>query len=305
MIPEKLKKGDTIAVIAPSNQVQEEDKIYLQKTEEKFKTKGIHVIYGKHITSNTLGYGATPQEKAEDLNTAFSNKQVKAIFCAKGGENANTLFEYIDYDLIKKNPKIFCGFSDSTFLLNMIYEKTGLITFHGSTFKAISDWDDPYVWENILQKLMEGNTKLIENNEKVKIMQKGEATGTLIGGNLSCLREMVCGKYALNFQDKILFLEDLAEESNPKFISNFLYYMKQNDVFSQIKGLWIGSYEHESGIKLEKIVMDVLQNNYTFPIIQSDNFGHIPKKQTIPIGVKAQIDTNKKDKIILLEKCVK
>ena len=81
--------------------------------------------------------------------------------------------------------------------------------------------------------------------------------------------------------------------------------MKQNDVFSKIKGLWIGSYEHESGIKLAKIVKDVLGNEDSFPMIQSENFGHIPKKQVIPVGVKAKIDTNKKEKIVLLEKCVK
>ena len=80
--------------------------------------------------------------------------------------------------------------------------------------------------------------------------------------------------------------------------------MKQNKVFDQIKGLWIGNYEHESKIKLEKIVLDVLENNYNFSIIKSNNFGHIAEKQVIPIGVKAKIDTENKDKIILMEKCV-
>lgn len=303
MIPNKLKKGDTIAVIAPSNSVSEDDKQYLDKTEKMFNSKGINVIYGKNIYSNTLGYGATPIEKAEDLNNAFRNKNVHAIFCAKGGENSNTIFEYIDYDLIKKNPKIFCGFSDSTFLLNMIYERTGLVTFHSSTFKAISDWDSLCVFEDIVQKLIYGKTDLKRGSEEFETIQKGVCEGKLIGGNLNCLREMVCGKYSVDYQDKILFIEDLGEESNPKFVSNFLYYMKQNDVFSNIKGLWIGSYEHISGIRLEKIVKDVLNNEYKFPIIKSENFGHIDKKQVIPIGVKARIDTNK-DEIILLEKCV-
>lgn len=305
MIPNRLKKGDIIAVIAPSNHVQEDDIPYLKKTEEMFLKKGIHVIYGKNIMSNTLGYGGTPMEKAEDLNAAFGNKKVQAIFCAKGGENSNALFEFIDYELVQKNPKIFCGFSDSTFLMDMIYEKTGLTTFYASTFKAISDWDSPSVFENIIQRLMEENTHLIGEDEKVETIQKGTCEGTLMGGNLNCLREMVCGKYAIDFRDKILFIEDMGEESNPKFISNFLYYMKQNDVFAKIKGLWIGSYKHESGIKLEKIVKDVLGKQYNFPMIQSENFGHIPKKQVIPVGVKAKIDTSKEEKVVLLEKCVK
>ena len=115
---------------------------------------------------------------------------------------------------------------------------------------------------------------------------------------------MVTGKYSIDFQDKILFIEDLAEESNPKFVSNFLYYMKQNSVFEKINGLWIGSYEDESKIKLEKIVQDVLENEYEFPIIQSDTFGHIPEKQIIPVGVMAKINTNNIEKIKLMEKCV-
>ena len=305
MIPNKLKKGDTIAVIAPSNAVNEDDTKFLKETEKMFNKYGINVIYGKNIYSNTLGYGATPREKANDLNEAFANSNVQAIFCAKGGENSNTIFEYIDYELIKQNPKIFSGFSDSTFLLNMIYEKTGLTTFHGSTFKAISDWDARCVFNDIIDKMMNGKLSLNMNPKSFKVIKQGEAKGTLIGGNLSCIREMVCGKYSIDFKDRILFIEDFGEESNPKFESNFLYYMKQNGVFNQIKGLWVGNYEHESQIKLENIVLDVLEDNYNFPIIKSENFGHIAEKQVIPIGVKSRIDTMNEEKIILMEKCVK
>ena len=304
MIPNKLKVGDTIAVIAPSNAVNEDDIKFLKMTEKMFRKHGINVIYGKNIYSNFLGYGASPREKADDLNDAFLNKDVQAIFCAKGGENSNTVFEYIDYELIKQNPKIFCGFSDSTFLLNMIYEKAGLVTFHGSTFKAISDWDAPCVFEDIINKMVNGNTSLNMNSNSFEIIKEGICEGVLIGGNLSCIREMVCGAYSIDFKDKILFIEDLGEESNPKFESNFLYYMKQNGVFDKINGLWIGNYEHESEIKLEKIVLDVLENKYNFPIIKSENFGHIAQKQVIPVGVKAKIDTISDEKITLLEKCV-
>lgn len=301
IIPNKLKKGDTIQVIAPSNSVQEEDIKFLKETEKLFNSRGIKVIYGKYASSDTLGYGATPKEKAVDIDLAFLNKDVQAIFCAKGGENSNTLFDYIDYELIKKNPKIFCGFSDSTSLLNMINQKTGLITFHASTFKAISDWDDSSVFEDIIDKLMKGKNTLQKQGEKFTIIQKGICEGELIGGNLSCLSRMVCGRYSLDFNNKIMFIEDLAEESDPKLVSSFLYYMKQNDVFSKINGMWIGSYQHESKISLEKIVKDVIEDEYNIPIIKSNNFGHIEKKITIPIGIKAKIDTSKNKKIILLE----
>ena len=115
---------------------------------------------------------------------------------------------------------------------------------------------------------------------------------------------MVCGKYSLDFTDKILFIEELGFESDPNLVNNDLYYMKQNGVFDKIKGIWVGNYEHESGIALEKILLDVLDGEYSFPIIKSNNFGHCDKKTVIPIGTKARIDTAKDKKIILLEECV-
>ena len=130
-------------------------------------------------------------------------------------------------------------------------------------------------------------------------------SGELIGGNLSLIKNLVAGKYKVDFKDKILFIEELGLESPPDLVSNYLYYMKQNGVFNKIKGLWIGNYEHESKIQLEKIILDVLENNYNFPIIKSNNFGHIETKTVIPIGTKAIINTDEKDKIKLIEKCVK
>lgn len=115
---------------------------------------------------------------------------------------------------------------------------------------------------------------------------------------------MVSGKYSINFENKILFLEELGLETEPGMASNFLYFMKQNGVFDKIKGLWLGNYEHESGVPLEKIVMDVLGDEYNFPIIKSNNFGHLDTKTVIPIGIKARIDTKAENKIELIENCV-
>ena len=114
------------------------------------------------------------------------------------------------------------------------------------------------------------------------------------------MHEFAAGKYKANFKSKILFLEELGIETPPEMASNFLAFMKQNDVFEQINGLWIGNYEHESGISLE-----MPNEKYKFPIIKSNNFGHIETKTVIPIGTKARIDTTKHRKIELIENCVK
>ena len=126
----------------------------------------------------------------------------------------------------------------------------------------------------------------------------------MIGGNLSIMSNLITGKYNVDVTDKILFLEEFCLESPPEAVSSYFYRMKQNDVFSKIKGIWLGGYEHESGITLAQVLKDTIGNEYNFPIIQSDNFGHIDPKTVIPIGVKVRIDTDDKVKIKLLEKCV-
>ena len=111
---------------------------------------------------------------------------------------------------------------------------------------------------------------------------------------------MVCGKYSINFKNKILFIEDLGVESPPGMICNYLYYMKQNGVFDKIKGIWVGFYENEEiKVELEKILIDVLGDDYNIPIIKSNNFGHTEKKMIIPIGTKVKIDTNSQNMLIL------
>ena len=286
ILPPKLKIGDTIGVVAPSNPIIGDNIEELNRAKEIVEKSGFKVKYSKNLFSNTNGYSATPKEKAEDINAMFADKNVKMIWCAKGGNNSNSTFEYLDYELIKKNPKIICGYSDITSLTNIITEKTGLITFSGTNFKTIATDETDFSYKEALSRFVEGSLEFGPKNEEYIIIQDGTAEGELIGGNLSLIRGMVAGKYSIDFTDKILFLEELGFETDPAGISNHLYYMKQNGVFKKIKGLWIGNYEHESGITLEKIVMDVLENEYKFPIIKSNNFGHTERKTVIPIGMK-------------------
>ena len=153
--------------------------------------------------------------------------------------------------------------------------------------------------------MVEGSLEIGNEKEEYITIQEGQVEGKLIGGNLTLMRSLVSGKYQVDFKDKILFIEELGFETDPAMASNALAYMKQNGVFEQIKGLWIGNYEHESNISLEQIVIDVIGKEYPIPIIKSNNFGHIETKTVIPIGTKASINTNKNRKIELIEKCVK
>ena len=306
MIPTKLKKGDTIGVIAPSNYIEKDDLEYINASIALMEASGFNVKFGKYVFEDTLGYGTSPEKRAADINWAFKDDEVKAIMCVKGGEDSNTTLDYIDYEMIKKHPKIICGFSDNTSILNAIHEKTGLVTYHGPTFKSLTSWETGYAYKQFIKTFAENTESLImgEPEEKYTTIQAGQATGELVGGNLSLFTKLVCGKYAVNLQDKILFLEELGFEAAPEMVNSNIYYLKQNGVFDRIAGLWIGNYEHPSKVSIEKIIKNAIGDEYKFPIIKSDNFGHIDKKIIIPIGTKAEINTNEKIKIKLVEKCV-
>ena len=305
ILPNKLEIGDTIGVVAPSNPIINENIEELNRAKQIIESKGFKVKFSENIFSNTNGYSASAKEKADDINKMFSDKEVKMIWCAKGGQNSNSVLDYLDYENIKNNPKIICGYSDITSLTNAIYQKTGLVTFSSTNFKTIATDETDYSLNEVLSRFVEGSLKLGNEDDLEITINKGIAEGILIGGNLCLIHGLICGKYAMDFNDKILFLEELGLESEPSLVNNHLYYMKQNGVFEKIKGLWLGNYEHESGITLEKIVLDVLGEDIKFPIIKCNYFGHIEKKTVIPIGTMAKIDTEKEKKIELLEKCIK
>jgi muramoyltetrapeptide carboxypeptidase len=304
MIANKLKKGDTIGVVAPSNPIVGDNIEEILKAKEIVEADGYNVKFSKNIYSNTNGYSSSAREKAEDINAMFADKNVKMIWCAKGGNNSNSVFEYLDYELIKNNPKIICGYSDITALTNIITEKTGLVTFSATNFKTIATDETDYSYKEAIKRFGNGSLELGTDADVYTTIKNGEATGKLIGGNLTLTRCLTEGKYSIDFTDKILFLEELGFETDSAMASNHLYFMKQNGVFDKIKGLWIGNYEHESQIQLEQIILDTLGSKYNFPIIKSNNFGHTETKTAIPIGTMAKIDTTKKQKIELIESCV-
>jgi muramoyltetrapeptide carboxypeptidase len=301
MIPNKLKKGDKIGVIAPSNCIEEDDLEYINASINLLEKSGFSIKFGENVFNNTLKYGTPPIKRAMDLNKMFEDTEIKAIMCVKGGEDSNSILDYIDYEIIKKNPKIICGFSDNTSILDVINDKTGLVTFHGPTFKSLTSWGTEYAYVEFMNKFAGGKNIIGTLDDEYSTIKAGTAEGALIGGNLSLFTKITTGKYKVDVKDKILFLEELGFESSPKMVNSNIYYLKQNGIFENIKGLWIGNYDHPSKISLEEIILNAIGSDYNFPIIKSNNFGHIDKKSIIPIGTKARINTNEKIKIELLE----
>lgn len=303
MIGKTLKKGDTIGIISPSDILKEsEDLATLEQAIKMMEEEGFKIIKGEYAFNDETGYGTTAIHKAQDINNMFADKEVKAIFSITGGNNCLSTFEYIDWELIKNNPKIFCGFSDTTSLINEINFKTGLITFHGPSFKSIASGETNYRLKAVLDRFVEQKNNLFyeEDIPEIKVIREGKAKGKFVGGNLSLTTDLISGNYKIDFKDKILLLEDLFFESPPARISHDLYRLKQEGIFEQISGIWIGNYEGE--IALEKIVLDTIDDiQFNKPIIKSENFGHAEKKIVIPIGGDAEINTDKANMINITE----
>ena len=299
IVPNKLKKGDTIGVIAPSGIIQDCDIEKINESVNLLEKYGFKVLFAKNCYENDWGYSASAKKRADDINEMFFNKDVKAILVATGGYNSISVCDYLDYKLIKNNPKILCGFSDATSIENVISSKCDLVTYNATTLKSMTSWDTDYGFKQFIKKFVEGNNNLFEADEECFVINDGFAEGKLIGGNLSLITRLCSGKYGINFENKILFIEDLVFECPPEEVCENFFILKQNGILDKVLGIWIGNYNGE--VPMEKILFDVLDNKPKIPIIKSENFGHIDKKMVIPIGITARIDTNGSTKIKLLE----
>lgn len=300
MLANKLNKGDTIGIVSPSSPVTEDLIPQLKQGIQVFKDMGFNVVLSKNIYSNTLRYSATIDEKVEDIHEMFSNNEVKAIICSQGGQNSNAILPYLNYDLIKENPKIIMGISDSTALLNAIYSKTGLVTYHQNDIiwgigreiyeKEIAD---------LKLRLLEGKTGDIEHFTQWKCLKEGKTEGVLVGGNLWTFTKLLKTPYCPDLSNCILFLEEFASETPIDEIDSKINLLKQHGVFDMIKGLWLGYYEKDNkDIKFEDVVLNNL-SEYNFPIIKCDDFGHNCENVLIPIGSKVKFDaTNCKIEIV-------
>lgn len=307
LLADALKPGDTIGLVSPSNTIDDdEDYQAIEQSIKWAESQGLKVVQGKYFGINKTGYGLTGKQKAEEINEMFANKDVKAVFAVRGGENSNAAFDYLDWETIKNNPKIIMGFSDTTSLLNEISYQTGLVTFSGPTFKRL--YESEYSKKSVVDRLINKDLKLAteEDYSECEVLREGKAEGELVGSNLTLTSDLIFGKYKIDFKDKILVMEDLGWESIPGIVSHNLYKMRAEGIFDEIAGIWIGNYESDSGITLEQILMDTLADvEFNKPIIKTNNFGHSDKNQVVPIGVKAVIDTTaEKPYIFLQENCL-
>lgn len=288
--PRKLDKGDIIGVVSPSEPIENPE------TDEQFKSGikflenlGFKIKFGKFLSSKS------PREKAEDINEMFRDSKINAIIASQGGETANALLSFLDYETIRKNPKIFIGISDITVLLDAINKKTGLITFHGNDVKwGFGRKPTDYDKDEFLDTLSNKKLKEIPSNSERKIIREGKAAGKLIGGNLSCVLKLAGTEYFPDFSDSILFIEEYKPTTEE--IEYRLNQFKQIGVFNLVRGIVVG---HIDGMKksdkreFEDILLEITKE-YKFPILKTNDLGHNCPNTVIPVGIKAEVDCKNK-----------
>ena len=300
--PKSIKVNSTIGVVSPSYWLDEN---VIKNTAKFFTELGYNIEISK---SNFLQWGpfaGTPQERADDLHRMFVNPKIDAVMCARGGYGANRVLPLLDYDLIRKNPKIFIGYSDITAYLTSITQQTNLVTFHGPMLTTYKKRWINYNY-NLMNRVLTGENNInIEPPEslKTKILKDGAAAGPLWGGNMSLLINRLGTLDALNTNGVILFLEDIDE-----YLYSFermLVQMRTSGMFDQINGLIIGELEDirdqevRFGRNTDEIILDIC-GDLDIPIVSNFPCGHGKYQATLPISITTEIDTTKKDSPITI-----
>lgn len=287
-----LKKGDTIAIIAPSSGLMGKS---IDKSISYLKKIGLKVVLAKNLKKNYRYMAGNDIERAENINKFFTQKDIKALFCLRGGAGSTRLLNYLDFNLIKSNPKPIIGFSDSTALQNALITKcnnpslTGFLPLYDVNDKKV----DTLLDSSLKSSLFSDNNNIISG----KCLKEGSSKGEIIGGCLSVLTYLCGTDYFPNLTNKILLLEDIGEKTYK--IDLMLNQLKQQKNFNKLKGIIIGKFndctiaDKEDGT-IETCIKDFIKD-LNIPIITDFEYGHIPSRYVIPLGIRVQITANNKE----------
>ena len=303
IFPQSLKKGDKIALISPAGAVEESQ---LEKGIKLIESNGYEPVLGKHLYtkySNGYNYAGTEKERISEMNWAFNNEEIGAIWASRGGYGCQHLLRHVQLSKFKKKPKWYIGYSDNTVVQSFLL-KNNFASIHGQTIKTSSFGvtDESY---DLIFDILKGKkpTYSIAQNELNKV---GTAAGTLVGGNLALIYALLGTTYSFNFKDKILFIEDIGE--NFYALDRMLISLDLAGIFRNIKGLIVGgmtnmgdekdnkSYEESFDQFAYKIISERV-SKYDFPVAFGFPNGHIQDNRPLMIG--ANITMNVAEKVII------
>ena len=328
IIPRKLNKGDVVGVVSPSAGLGPIFPHRIEQAEKNLSRLGLKVKYAKNSLKNDGYVSASAKERAEDIHEMFLDKEIKAVISTIGGDHSNQVLKYLDFNIIKNNPKIFIGYSDITVLHFAFATKSELRTYYGPCI--ISEFGEypeilPYTLEYFEKALMLvehiGNVSQSdswtwefldwsEKKDQVRARnmnmskgyewwKEGKAQGPIFGGCIPSMNHIAGTDYWIDFSDKIMFID--IPESNPgeKFsladLDSFLTDLDNLGVFKKIRGLIIGRpyfYEEEDNKKFKKII-DYFTSDYNYPVLFNANIGHVSPIITLPLGAEVTLDSQK------------
>ncbi|WP_081208959.1 S66 peptidase family protein [Salegentibacter sediminis] len=304
VIPKALEPGQTIGIVSPASAIFETEPFEIAK--ESFEALGLNVKFGNHVKKRYGHLAGSDEERAEELNEMFRDPEVNAIIALRGGSGAARILDKLDYEAIAENPKIFIGYSDITALHLAIFQKTGLVTYHGPV--AVSVWNS-FSSDHLKKLLFEKEAVLYENPEdkgdqltqtknRIRTISPGQATGQLLGGNLSVMTGIMGSDYfPQNWEGKILYLEDVGEQIYA--VDRMMTQLYLGGVLDKISGFIFGKCSSckPGGSGYGSLTLEEVIDHYikplNIPAFSGAMIGHIDDNVTIPNGITASMDAEK------------
>ncbi len=298
--PPRLKRGDLIGVIAPASAPSSTEKV--EKGVLYLESLGYRVRVGKNATRVHGFFAGTDEERAADLNDMLNDSSVKAIFAVRGGYGTPRLLRHVDYAAARQQPKIIVGYSDLTSLQLALLKKCGLVTFSGPMV-GVEMWDsiDPYTEEHFW-RILTSNKKIgpLVNppDEPLRPLRKGRASGRVIGGNLALFLANYGTPFFPDVKGAILVLEDVDEA--PHRVDRMIIQLVNSGLTTKISAIVLGKFtecepsDTSSPHFTVDQVLDGISDLIPVPVVRNFQYGHIPKKLTVPFGVRARLDVEKR-----------
>ena len=299
LTPPDLKKGDTIAIVAPARSISREE---IEPAMEMFNEWGFKVVTGKNLFNKHHQFSGTDRERAEDLQQMLDDDNIRAILCARGGYGTIRTLEHLNFEKFVRYPKWIIGFSDITVLHSYINTKLGIKTLHAqmaTNFPANGRANQSI---SLLKETLFGNPLSHSWDTDINIPEEAEIRGELTGGNLSVLYSISGTPYDIKTDGKILFIEDLDEYLY--HIDRMMMNFKLSGKFEQIKGLIIGGMTemNDNKVPFGKTAYEIIQEiaaSFDFPLFPDCPSGHIDNNLPLIMGGTANVI--KKGKTITLE----
>ncbi len=292
--PPYLKAGDTVAIVAPSGVLKNRER-EVQQAVDLLKRWGLIAVLGKHVFSKADHFAGTDNERCEDLQNAMDDPKISAIWCARGGYGTVRILDKLDYTKFKENPKWVVGYSDITALHNQLHNQ-GFQSIHSimcvSLTKDLSEIEDSI---ETFKLALFGNPTNYDLDYS-PFNRVGEATGQLVGGNLTILHTMLGSEESIDISGKILFIEEIGEYKY--HIDRMLQSMKRAGYFDNCKGLIVGDMSRMRknttlwGTSVEQLILDALAD-YDFPIAFGMPAGHEKKNLAMTMGMTVELKVTK------------